>query len=297
MHSGQCETGIEVWLAEVRAQFTEEAPDLLPLFDIYCAEALFGRRYIASDLDHLPDGARILEVGAGSFLLSCQLKREGFSVVALEPTGDGFSHFNRMRQIVLKTAQSLGCQPSILDMPAERLADQDWFDYAFSVNVMEHVNDVALVLKNVGRSLVIGASYRFTCPNYFFPYEPHFNIPTFFSKRLTAYLLGRQIFGSNRVTDPAGTWQSLNWINVLHVSRCVRQLPDLKLTFDRSILTSTLDRMVSDSGFAGRRSPLMRRLLGGLVSLRIHNLLRYVPVTMQPLMDCRIKKVISPEVF
>ena len=174
------------------------------MFDTYAAEAIFGRQYIASDLGRLRNGARVLEIGAGSLLLGCQLVREGFEVSALEPTGAGFGHFERMRELVLREALAQGCCPRLIDLPAERLEVTGYFDFAFSVNVMEHVNDVTQVLEAVGRSLVEGAWYRFTCPNYLFPYEPHFNIPTAFSKGLTERILGRKIFASKRVPDPVG---------------------------------------------------------------------------------------------
>ncbi|MDO9224749.1 MAG: hypothetical protein Q8M09_03920 [Pseudomonadota bacterium] len=294
MHEGQ-NSGIECWLAEVRSQFVNAAPELLTLFDTYAAEALFGRLYIASDLERLHHGSPILEVGAGSLLLSCQLMREGFDVTALEPTGDGFCHFGQMRQVILNTAYSLGCCPAILDLPAERLSAVNRFDYAFSVNVMEHVNDVASVLIKVGTSLTIGATYRFTCPNYLFPYEPHFNIPTLFSKKLTEKLLARKIFCSRTVPDPSGTWKSLNWISVYQVGHYVRQLLWLRLTFNRSMLVSTLERIVSDPDFAARRSPSMRFLLGSLVHFRVHRLFGLVPALLQPIMDCSIQKISDVE--
>lgn len=295
MHDKQQSFAIEGWLAEVRLQFVSATPDLLPMFDTYAAEAAFGRRYISSDLDRLHFGAKVLEVGAGSLLLSCQLVREGFLVTAIEPIGDGFSHFDRMRRVVLEKAHSLGCCPTILDLPAERFAAVNSFDYAFSVNVMEHVGDVERVLANVGKSLIIGSTYRFTCPNYLFPYEPHFNIPTLFSKRLTEQLLGRKIFGSQNVPDPSGTWMSLNWITVLQVVSYVRQLPWLSLKLNRAMLVSTLERIASDPDFAGRRSPMMRRLLAVLVRLRMHHLLGLVPALFQPIMDCHVQKIADVE--
>lgn len=222
--------------------------------------------------------------------------REGFEVTALEPTGEGFSHFDQMRHMVLNKARSQGCCPTILDLPAERLVAVSCFDYAFSVNVMEHVDDVARVLETVGRSLSVGAIYRFTCPNYLFPYEPHFNIPTFFSKRLTESLMGRKIFGNERVPNPFGVWKSLNWINVLQVGRCVRRLSELRVTFNRSMLVSTLGRIVADPKFAARRSPSMRRFLSGLVHLRMHYLLGLVPALLQPIIDCSIQKISDVEI-
>lgn len=290
MPDGQPPT-IDLWLAEVRPLFVDLAPTLLPLFDSYAAEAAFGRRYIATDLERLLPGAKILEVGAGSLLLSCQLMREGFAVTALEPVSVGFSHFDEMRRLVLDRARALACCPEIIDQAAEVLAVDQRFDYAFSVNVMEHVGDVALVLKNVGRSMRVGASYRFTCPNYLFPYEPHFDIPTLFSKRLTERLLGEKIFASSRMGDPAGTWQSLNWITVPQVKSYVRRLPGLRLTFNRSMLVSTLERVASDPDFAGRRSPALRRLLTMVVSWRMHHLFGGIPAALQPIMDCRLEKI------
>lgn len=288
-----CQQGMDIenWLEEVRSCFVNTPPELRSLFDIYAAEARFGRQYIATDLEGIGHGARILEVGAGSLLLSCQLKREGFDVTALEPVGNGFSHFDQMQQMILKKACSLGCNPTILALPAEHLTANNQFDYAFSVNVMEHVDDVAIALKNVGKSLKIGAIYRFTCPNYLFPYEPHFNIPTFFSKQLTEHMLRKKIFDNLTMPDPAGTWKSLNWIDVIQVAKYVRRLRGLKLTFNRSMLATTLERIASDQDFADRRSPAIKSLLLMLVRLRMHYLFALIPAVFQPIMDCRIEKI------
>lgn len=283
-------SSFDEWLGQVRSRFTEAAPDLLRLFDTYSAEAVFGRLFIAGDLAGLQAGARVLEVGAGSLLLSCQLVREGFEVTALEPIGGGFSHFDRMRTIVLEQARAANCCPQTLNLPAEALSDVSRYNYAFSVNVMEHVDDVGVVLANVGRSLVQGAKYRFTCPNYIFPYEPHFDIPTLFSKKLTEKVLGNRILHSKRVADAAGTWQSLNWINVIQVERHVRGMHGFTVVFNRSGLVEALERTLSDPNFASRRSPFMRGLLVALVRIRVHKVFRHVPALLQPTMDCSVER-------
>lgn len=295
MHETCQELTIQYWLVEVRSQFVNVAPELLPLFDTYAAEALFGRRYINSDLEVLPSGAKILEVGAGSLLLSCQLMREGFKVTALEPGGDGFSHFDQMQKLVLLVAHSQGCCPQILDQPAEALDAIERYEFAFSVNVMEHVSDVACVLKKIGCSLTVGASYRFTCPNYLFPYEPHFNIPILISKNITERVLGDKIFGSMKVPDPTGTWKSLNWINVIQIKRIIRGEGGFRVFFNRSMLASTLERIGLDPEFARRRSPAIRIVIMMLVRFRIHYLFNLIPAAMQPIIDCRIEKTNSLE--
>lgn len=281
---------MEGWLAAVRAHFVETAPDLLPLFHTYAEEAAFGRRYIAIDLERLLPGARVLEVGAGSMLLSCQLAREGFAVTGLEPTGFGFAHFDRMRELILDCAKTQGCLPDILDSTAEALTLAGCFDYAFSVNVMEHVGDVELSLASVGRSLKPGATYRFTCPNYLFPYEPHFNIPTFFSKQLTERLLHQKIH-AHAMPDPSGLWKSLNWISVPGIRRMAKRMSGLKVTFNTAFFVSTLARVASDPDFAERRSPLTRNVILLLVKFHLHQLFRFVPAVMQPVIDCKVEKI------
>jgi SAM-dependent methyltransferase len=280
---------IETWLADVRGYFIDTAPELLSLFDTYAEEAVHGRRYIASDLERLYPGARVLEVGAGSLLLSCQLVREGFRVTALEPIGAGFSHLEQMRKMIEERSVALGCHPRVLSIAAEDLVERNSYDYAFSVNVMEHVGDVERVVANVCNSLITSACYRFTCPNYLFPYEPHFNIPTLFSKRLTEKLLGHKIF-SSKMPDPSGTWKSLNWITVVQLQNIIKRLPELRIVFNRRFLVSTLERITIDQHFAGRRSPAVCKCLSSLVRLRLHKLLRFMPVVLQPIMDCRVKK-------
>lgn len=278
------------WLAGVRAHFVDTAPDLLPLFDTYAEEAAFGRRYIAIDLQRLLPGAKVLEVGAGSMLLSCQLAREGFAVTGLEPTGFGFAHFDRMRELILECAKAQGCQPHILDSTAEALTLANCFDYAFSVNVMEHVGDVESALSSVGRSLKHGATYRFTCANYLFPYEPHFNIPTFFSKRLTERLLHKKIYGHPTMPDPAGVWKSLNWITVTGVRGMAKRMPDLKFNFSTTFFVATLERIASDPSFAKRRSPMVCKMILLLVKFRLHHLFRFMPAQIQPVMDCSVRR-------
>ncbi|TAK64224.1 class I SAM-dependent methyltransferase [Methylobacter sp.] len=281
---------IEYWLADVREHVLASAPDMLSILDMYEGEARFGRRYIAFDLERLAKGATVLEVGAGSLLLSCQLVREGFKVLALEPVGDGFSHFERLRELILERAETFGCVPQMLNQRAEELSMKDYFDYAFSINVMEHVSDVKTVITNIGASLRPAASYRFTCPNYLFPYEPHFNIPTFFSKKITEKIFKNKIFRNSKLPDPSGTWKSLNWITVCQVSKIAGRTSELKVVFNRMFLVSTLERIGSDQEFALRRSRWVRTFILSLIKLRIHRLAGFVPVALQPVIDCTLTR-------
>lgn len=295
MTSASTVASFEEWLADVRNYINAQTPELLPLFDVYSVEARFGRRYINESLLRLPGRARVLEIGAGSLLLSCQLIREGFEVTALEPIGSGFSHFGKLRELVLEKARQKACYPAVLDLPAEALAVTGYFDFAFSVNVMEHVADVAISIAKVSASLKPGATYRFTCPNYLFPYEPHFNSPTLFSKRLTEKLFGDKLFNNKQLADPYGTWKSLNWINVCQIRREVKRLPGLRVVFNRNLLVSTLERITTDNEFASRRANWMRIAILALVRLRLHRLAGLIPALFQPIVDCLIIRTIPTE--
>lgn len=283
-------TNMAGWLAAVRLEFVEKAPDLLCLLETYEEEARFGRRHIAGDLRLLEAGAKILEVGAGAMLLSCQLVREGFCVSALEPLGSGFSHFDRMRNIVIDVAKKMNCLPELISVPVEKFDEKSLYDYAFSINVMEHVVDVDSAIKNVFKGLSCGGSYRFCCPNYIFPYEPHFNIPTFFSKKLTWLLMKRRIVMHEKSHESKELWDSLNWINVFQISKCVRGMKNIKAVFKRDTLVYMFERVLSDPAFADRRSASVRQIIRWAVFCKLHRLLKFVPLFLQPTIDVEIIK-------
>jgi 2-polyprenyl-3-methyl-5-hydroxy-6-metoxy-1,4-benzoquinol methylase len=283
-------SGIDFWLNNLRAKVLERLPELIDMFDIYAGEARFGRAYIDPNLQQLEAGSSILEIGAGSLILSTQLVREGFKVTALEPTGEGFSHFEQLRALVMEEAAANGFATELLAIPAEGLAIQDRFSFAFSINVMEHVEDVGAVIHRVCESLNATGSYRFTCPNYLFPYEPHFNIPTLISKSLTERVFRKKIYGSKSVPDPGGVWNSLNWISVPKVSSIAKYYNLNSVSFDKKMLSKMLSRASHDPEFASRRSPLIVILISIVVRFHLHKLSKLIPAVMQPVMDCTLAK-------
>jgi len=263
-------------------------PGLLPLFDVFAEEARFGRAWLAPRLAALPRGAQVLEVGAGLMLLASQLAREGYRVTALEPVGSGFSVFHALQTLVRRHADEQGIAFRVLPQGVEVLREEAAYDLAFSINVMEHVDSVEGAIANVTRALRPGASYAFFCPNYRFPYEPHFGIPIVGSKRLTGRLFERAIRHSKRVPDPDGLWRSLNWITVGMIDRICRGLGRVEWHYDRSAIARAFERVTRDPQFASRRAPWMRAASRLLVATRLHRLATLLPAAAQPAIDCTI---------
>lgn len=287
------EKNINGLIKDIRSEIQLYHPELNDIFETYAAEAIFGREIIDADLKLLPKSASVLEVGAGSLILSCQLLREGFQITALEPFGEGFSHFETLQNVVLSVATNSGLQLSIISAPAEQLDVSAEFDYAFSINVMEHVTNEKQVITNVLKALKIGAKYRFICPNYIFPYEPHFNIPTLFSKNLTEKFFKHKILTCPALKDPWGTWQSLNWISVLKIQNIVNHLANSRVKFRRDLVLKMFERVVNDVQFSKRRSVWFNAIINAIVFLRLHKLTAFIPATAQPVIDCVIFKVNS----
>jgi hypothetical protein len=279
---------LETMLAELLQVVHIEAPHLESLFDVFANEARFGWRWLQEDLKELSKGSNVLEVGAGLMLLSCQLVRAGFKVTAVEPFGEGFSVFSSLQLLILKYAKEKGYLPTIISLPIEALTINNTFNFAYSVNVMEHVEDVPLAICNITHALVPGASYRFICANYSFPYEPHFDIPTLFSKNWTKRAFAKKIASNRRVGDPEAVWNSLNWISVRLVAKTVRSIPGLTVEFNRSILQDTLLRVGADPIFSARRSPFIRKLISFAIFFKLHRLSVLIPAIALPLMDCKI---------
>jgi len=281
---------VDDFLAQVRRQVETEKPHLRRLFDIMAGEARFARAWLDEDLRRLPMAAPVLEVGGGVFLLTCQLAREGFSVTAIEPIGAGFGSFEELGVMVLELAAREGAEPTIVRCKAEDFRSAMQYALAFSVNVMEHIEAPDQAVARVSAALSVGGSYRFLCPNYLFPYEPHFNIPTIGGKALTARLMRRRIEGSSSVDDPAGLWKSLNWITVPDVRRMARSDGSLGLHFRTSTLTWMLERALSDGEFAKRRAGWMVSAIGMLRKLGLLRLASFIPAVFQPIMDVRLTK-------
>lgn len=89
----------EDWL---RSHTEYDAAFIKSMLHSYIAEAEHGYRTVAPYLEKLSrNNTRILEVGAGSCLLSGFLANRGWNIFSLDPEGIGFGFLGQMRRFTL----------------------------------------------------------------------------------------------------------------------------------------------------------------------------------------------------
>lgn len=222
----------------------------------YLQEARWGWELIASLIHTLPPNSSILEIGAGPQILSLQIATLNHSVTCLEPSTEEFSFMLTMGKYVKNWAEKSGVNYNLLEIKGEEFSQPNFFDFAFSINVMEHVESIETVLDNVVDSLKSGGTYYFICPNYTFPFEPHFRSFTLINKKLTELLVKRFAISKSNVEKPELLWRSLNWINWKQIDRWAQSRDDLQIKYEKSAVKFYLERSRKDSVFI-KRHPLL----------------------------------------
>lgn len=278
------------FIEDVRSFITKQDGNGHNLFDTYANEARFGLSVIKDDLSKLDYGAEIMEIGAGILLLSGFLAKKGFRVNAVEPIGKGFSIFFTLQSAVLKYYEKIAVTLNVIDSEIESLVDREKFDYVFSINVFEHIGNIELGLANSYLSLRLGGSLRIYCPNYLFPYEPHFNIPTLINKRLTAFVFKSRILSSDFILEGKEVWDGLNWINTLQVRKFFRQSFGIAPVFNRLATYLIVKRTLDDQHFRQRRSGWISACVKTINQWRLINLFKFVPEFFSPVMDFSIQR-------
>jgi 2-polyprenyl-3-methyl-5-hydroxy-6-metoxy-1,4-benzoquinol methylase len=201
-------------------------------------------------------GSKVLEVGAGFGLASICIAMMGFDVVALEPGGLGFE---KNRSASMAFASSCDVQVNHVAASAE---DVDFrtvgkFDLVVSNNVLEHIPNFGKALTNLNSAINPGGVMIHSCPNYTFPFEPHFGIPLIpVMPGLTRFLLPKSVKAS-------GLWNSLNFITQSQVKRNAR-VNGMSCLFRTETMSKSIKRLNRDPQFAERHQTLAR-----LVKIRL----------------------------
>ncbi len=119
---------------------------------------------------------KLLEIGAGvgTFLVTARTKYQ-IDAFGVEPSQDEFSPFNEISTALLKEYNLP--KDIVISASAEKLPFKDnSFDFIYSTNVLEHVQNPRLVIEESIRVLKPGGYLQFVIPNYFSFWEGHYGI-------------------------------------------------------------------------------------------------------------------------
>jgi SAM-dependent methyltransferase len=249
------------------------------ILNVYAAESRYGYQLITPQL---PSRGRILEVGAGLGMLSSFLRIQGHDISALEPCTSGFDFFTQIREVILEEANA---DLPNLPLRAEELnpGQHGPFEFIFSINVLEHIPQLAGALRGMASVLAPGGRMWHTCPNYLFPYEPHYGIPLLpVFPRATGVLLPRRIARDD-------LWRSLNFITYFRVKRLARS-NGLNAVFRRGTMASALERLDSDAEFAARQSGIASRIQRLLKAIGVISAIGFLPAALSTPMMIAMEK-------
>jgi SAM-dependent methyltransferase len=192
---------------------------------------------------YLHKDKKILEVGGGIHLLTSFLQQD-YDITSIEPGGFiGFT--DQLRNKILDEHKL-----RVYTTTVENFTTDTKFDFIFSMNVLEHTDDIKQhviscmnLLKDEHSLLSI------QCPNYTFPFEPHFYkwfipfFPNFTFATLRRKRLMKEL-GKNKYEN------ILNFLNFNCTYFNLQKLP-LPIKFTHP-LKDIFDRLDSDATFRQR---------------------------------------------
>jgi 2-polyprenyl-3-methyl-5-hydroxy-6-metoxy-1,4-benzoquinol methylase len=126
---------------------------------IHCYQSI--KKYLDKD-------KKILEVGGGIHLLTSFLHQD-YDITSIEPGGFA-DYIDELRNKILDQHKL-----KVHTTTVENFTTDSKFDFIFSMNVLEHTDDIKQHIMSCMNLLKDKHSLLFIqCPNYTFPFEPHF---------------------------------------------------------------------------------------------------------------------------
>jgi SAM-dependent methyltransferase len=254
------------------------------MHDMFVSEARFGLSRLLPVLSSTKRDPAILEVGAGSCMLSAYLASKSLRITAVEPLESGFAFLTDLQTHALEVCRNKGFPLELVRATGEQLDLPEQFDVAFTINVLEHMRDPLLAIDNMYRSLRPGGTLLIHCPNYTIPYDSHFNVLLVTrSKQLNG-----RIYRS-KISRRPQLWQELNFIRYADVRRHLmrRRLP---FRFDRSVMRDLATRSLTDRVFAARLPTMVLAISKLLQSIGLMSRLTLIRPRLQTPMEVWIRK-------
>lgn len=282
---------------ELIQKYRNELSDFENSFlDLYIDEAQFFANLFKDNLSRRE--MELYEIGSGIGLLARIFAENGHYVTATEPARRGFTIVKKLDEIILKSFKSLDPRlsgkgiknPVFFEETAENISDLfvqegQTFDLAYCANVVEHVNDLETFVGCIMPTLKTDGTFRFICPNYAFPYEPHFGFLIFFNKRITRFFQIKKIETSH-LEDAVNFYEDLSWPTPLKIKNKLKKF-NYEINFSKNATRRYVTRALTDKFFIARK-PLISRLVKLLKPI-IFLLIALMPIQLCPIIDCEIK--------
>ena len=255
---------------------------------LYINEAQFFFQVIREDVEGPP--LDIFEIGSGIGLLSRLLGENGHSVVGTDPISSGFNVVTKLQRVIEKSFITPQKGPEFHALSAQqinvKMKREQKFDYIFCANVVEHVSELKFFFDAVLPRLKDGGTFRFICPNYLFPYEPHFGFISTPSKRLTRLMQGNKIRHSH-IENPEDFYNDLSFPNIFKLNKILGQY-EIYAKYRNTATLEYLDRAVKDEYFILRKKKIASVVR--IIIKPIKKIIRILPKSSLPIIDCKIVK-------
>jgi len=255
------------------------------MYDRFVNEARFGLSRVLPILPSFGAASiEVLEIGAGSCMLSAYLASKRLNVTAVEPLGPEFDFFSDLQRRVLEFCRCKGIELRLVRATGEELDLPGQFDVAFTINALEHMREPLRTIDNMYDSLKPGGIALIHCPNYTVPFEVHFNVLLVTRSKLINQWLYR-----SRINRYPKVWDELNFVRYVDVHRhLVKRRADF--SFDHSVMRDLAMRLMDDPIFA-ERMPVVVRAIGAMLRhTGLLHALSYVPPPLQTPMEVHIRK-------
>ena len=253
--------------------------------DFVLADVVFGFSEV-SDFLKKRNVSSVLEIGSGTGILLNELK-ENFPDIQFSGIDPNISGFHNLKTIISKLNED-GYNIKVESTGVEKYSSDKKFDLIFSINVFEHVEDQIQYLLKTHELLNKNGLNVILCPNYDFPYEPHFVIPIIINKKITKFIFNSKIKNFEKKENEHGLWDGLSFLGRKKIEKILKN-HNYTYFLDDTIKARMLNRLNSDKAFkkrqgiAGTLAKISRFLM---IDKLIFNILR-VPF---PYMKLIIKK-------
>jgi 2-polyprenyl-3-methyl-5-hydroxy-6-metoxy-1,4-benzoquinol methylase len=259
--------------------------------DLYVNEANFIYSLIEEDINVAP--MNFYEIGSGIGLLSRMVAEKGHTVTATEPATSGFGVVKILQKVIEESFVTVLKAPIYYSATAEELFPKLQeknisFDYVFCANVVEHVSDLNGFFGSIIPQLNESGRFRFICPNYLFPYEPHFGFISLPSKRLTRIIQNSRIKSSG-IDKAEKFFEDLSFPNIFKLNKILRKYEICK-RYDNLATKNYMKRAIEDEYFANRKRKVSYFI--SILPKHVEYFISMIPKIMLPVIDCQITKKI-----